>query len=165
MAGFNGNKFVLKVANGDHTVTAGAANLTFVQVAALRGTSYTWTNGVVDASTKDNAGWNEVVEGGGIKQVSITADGVWTTKALTDTTVAGEARNAGGRLMQMVESDKFWNAQIVDEGAVGGAKTLQGKFFVENFSRTGEVNGLDTFSITLTSTDAVVITPTIVPQV
>jgi len=152
MAGFKGNNLLLYMATSG---TATPAAEDYVKVAALRGTSYTINKSTIDANNKDSGAWNVLVEGGGLKTFSITADGVWLGNNQASghhgrlMRAAGFNVNQGALVNDTVTT--HWNFQIVDEAGF----TLTGRFNVDSFSRTGELNGLDTWTITLTSSGTV----------
>jgi len=153
MAGFSGNKMLLQLP-ATHDAT------TYVTVAALRNTSWNINKTSIDATTKDGNGWSEFVEGGGLKTVNFTADGVWTsnTVGLVDgpdaDTTANDRMGHGTLQSAAFTSANHYNARII-MGDGGDASSLTGRFHVDSLTRTGELNGLDTFSVTMTSSGTV----------
>ena len=66
-----GNNFLLKIADKyDGTV--------YTTVAAMRTTSMTINKSSVDITSKDSNGWQELLPGGGVKSVSMSAEGVYS---------------------------------------------------------------------------------------
>lgn len=146
-----GNKFLLRMANTEDAGANAAAYQAATGhdvVAGLRNVTWTWAKGTIDANTKNNNGWQNVVEGGGNKTVTVTADGVWISNA---DTITGDTVANGGRLLEFVSLDKNWDCSVIDEDLA----FISGRFHCDSFSRTGELNGMDTFSITMTSTGPV----------
>jgi len=130
-----GDVFLLK--GGD-----GAGPEVFTTIDALRGTALTINGEVVDATSKSSPGnWRELLDGGGVKRMSISADGVWESTAeqelLRDRAMDGVIRN-----YQITDSED----------------TLEGAFVVTNFELSGPHGAEQTYSVTLESADQPTIT-------
>lgn len=127
-----GNSFVLKMA----TTFNGS---TYEQVAALRATSLTINNSTVDVTTKDSV-WQCLMPGGGVKSISVSADGIFS---------AGTGQD---RLREAMLATTLWNAQIVDEDA----NTWTGAFHIESVEYGGDANSEETFSVSMSSAEEIV---------
>ncbi|HSH44730.1 MAG TPA: phage major tail protein, TP901-1 family [Longimicrobiales bacterium] len=124
-----GNDFLLK--EGD-----GADPEVFTTVAGLRGTSFAINGELVDMTTKDSGGFRELLDGGGLKTLSITADGVYL----------GPDEEEQTNLRDRATDGSLNNYQIDD-----GEETIEGAFQVVSFEQDGPMNEGQTFSITLES--------------
>lgn len=122
----------------------GQATETFVTVAALRTTDLSINGESVDVTNKDSPNQlRELLDGGGVKSLDISAGGVFTDdQSQID-----------------VEDDCFqghlWNYQIVFDGG----RTYEAPFQVTSCEYSGEHNGEHTYSIELESGGDVTITP------
>jgi len=87
----SGNNFLLKVAdkyNGS----------TYTTVAALRTTSLVINKSSVDVTTKSSNGWQELLPGGGVKSIQISAEGVYSddlTQQLLLNAIIGKIKATG----------------------------------------------------------------------
>lgn len=102
----------------------------------LKSTTFTMNNSVIDVSTKDTNGWRELLEDGSLKFFSIACDGVFKN-SVSDETIRGCVFNNTLNTFTL----QFPN----------GA-TIVGTFQVTNYQRKGEVEGVETYSMTLEST-------------
>jgi TP901-1 family phage major tail protein len=112
--------------------TAAAGTL----LGGLRTTDFTMNNQVVDVSTKDTAGWRELLEDGSLKFFSIACEGIFKNSA-SDATVRGYvlANSLNPFTFQFPNGD-----------------TIAGTFQITNYQRKGDVEGAETYSMTLEST-------------
>jgi TP901-1 family phage major tail protein len=128
MAAQKGREFLLKAG----TAAAGVA------LAGLRDTSFRVNNSPVDVSTKDSAGWQELMADAELSSLEIQASGLFDDDAALET-VRGYAFartiNAFGL--------------IFDNG-----DTLDADFMVTSFERSGSYNGAEQYSVTLVSSGA-----------
>lgn len=131
-----GRVFLLK--EGD-----GGSPETFVTVAGLRPTSYTVDGESVDVSDKDGSGWRDLLDGGGITSLSISASGIFETAESTQSNLRSRAM------------DKSLNNYQIDDGE----DILEGAFQVTSFEAGGEHDGEQTFSVSLESSGVVSVTP------
>jgi TP901-1 family phage major tail protein len=123
-----GTDFVLLVGDG----AAG-----FDQVGALRGTGYSGTAEMLNVTSKDSVdGWRELLDGGGHKSLTITADGVW------------EATTEQKLLRTLFLAGTVRDMQIDD-----GDDVMEGGFQVTGFSVDGPDGAEQTYSVTLESAD------------
>ena len=127
-----GNAFLLKFA-------ATFDGAVYTTVAALRATGLTLNKTSVDITNKDGNGWSENLAGGGLKNATISASGIYTDVA------------AQVILITAFNASTHWNAQIVDEGG----NTFTGAWNVDSLAFSGEHNVEQTFEITLSSSGAI----------
>ena len=111
--------------------TAAAGTL----LGGLKSTTFTMNNSVIDVSTKDTLGWRELLEDGSLKFFSIACDGIFKDSA-TDETIRGFVFNNTLNTFTFV----FPNGD-----------TIEATFQVTNYQRKGEVEGVETYSMTLES--------------
>lgn len=133
MAKVSGRNFLLKVGVGGSPVT----------VASMRSTSITVNGETVDSTDKDSAGMRELLAGGGVANVSVSASGLLSGNAqATDFMAKVIARSV----------DPY--TVVFDNG-----DTLTGNFQMTSFQADGQYNDAQTFSLQLESSGAVTITP------
>lgn len=116
-------------------------------LAGLRSTSMSINGEMVDVTTKDSnplvAGGadkaREILEGGGIRSMSISASGVFTDSALeNDIRISAQ------------------KGQIREYNLVfGDGDDITGNFLITSYERAGEFNGEETYSMTLESSGQV----------
>ncbi|VUX47807.1 putative Phage tail protein [Candidatus Defluviicoccus seviourii] len=131
MAGKRGKLLLLKMA-------ATYNGTSYTTVAELKATSISVDKTSIDVTSKDSDDWREAITG--TKSVKITADGNHTGDATHD--VLWDAANAGTP----------WATQLVD----ASGNTYTGNFIYENFTLSGSDEGLESFSVSLTSTGEIV---------
>jgi len=137
MAAQKGSSFLLKD-NSTGTPTT---------IGGLRSTSMTINGEMVDITTKDSAAFisggadkaRDLLEGGGVRSMSISASGVFTDSS-AENTVRGFAFDGQIKTYQL---------------AFGDGSTLDGYFLITSFEKAGEYNGEETYSITLESHNTV----------
>lgn len=123
-----GNAFLLKGGDGGGTEV-------FTTIDALRGTGLTINGGMVDVTSKSSPNnWRELLGGGAVKSLTISADGVWESTVEQETL---RARAIDGALR---------NYQLTD-----GEDTITGPFVVTNFQLNGPHGAEQTYSVTLES--------------
>ena len=116
-------------------------------VAGLRSTSMAINGEMVDVTTKDSnplvAGGadkaREILEGGGIRSMSISASGVFTDSAL-ENDIRISAQKGQIREYKLV---------------FGDGDDITGNFLITSYERAGEFNGEETYSMTLESSGQV----------
>ena len=112
-------------------------------LAGLRSTSMTINGEMVDVTTKDSnplvAGGadkaREILEGGGIRSMAISASGVFTDSAL-ENDIRISAQKGQIREYKLV---------------FGDGDDITGNFLITSYERAGEFNGEETYSLTLES--------------
>lgn len=129
MPGYGGNAFLLKIG------TSGTAGTT---IAAMEDTTLSMDGQMIDVSTKDSAGFRELLDGGGQKTLSITARGVMTDGTTTDL------------MMTRVRSGTITAYGLV----FGDGDVIDGNFQVTHFGVAGPRDDKQTYDITLESANA-----------
>ena len=116
-------------------------------IAGLRSTSMSINGEMVDVTTKDSnplvAGGadkaREILEGGGIRSMAISASGVFTDSAL-ENDIRISAQKGQIREYKLV---------------FGDGDDITGNFLITSYERAGEFNGEETYSMTLESSGQV----------
>ena len=123
MAKYIGNDMVLKIMNTTYQTIAGCLSHTM-----------TINNEVIDVSDKDSNRWADKISAGQ-RSINIAFNG-WVTD------------DAQFALMEAAaEGDTIVDLQL----AYGNGKTVTANFHVDNFEYTGEYNGAQAFSCTLSN--------------
>lgn len=133
--GYKGRSFLLKVGDGA-TVEA------FTAIGGIQSKSLSINNNPVDVSD-DSAGYQKMLADGGIQSLEISGNGIIKNNAQIKA-VALAAKN---------RTVKNW--QIVS----GLGDQYEGAFVIASFQRTGNHDGAETFSITLSSDGDIEYTP------
>ena len=133
MAIEKGSGFLLKIGNGQNPIS-------YQTVAGLRTTQMTINGEAIAVTTKDSGGWRELLSGGGIRTVSVTATGIFTGSA------------AETRLKSRALDGALDDYRLSFEGG----EQLQGKFLLTKLEYAGDYNGERSYSISLESSGAVV---------
>lgn len=128
MAAQKGKLFLLKAGDG-------GAPETFTTVAGLRATSFSVNGEEVDATTKDDDGWQRRLAGAGVRSVTITASGIVQDSAVEET------------LRARAFSQSLDNYQLTFESG----DVLVGAFQLRRYERTGDFDGAEAFALTLAS--------------
>ena len=116
-------------------------------VAGLRSTSMTINGEMVDITTKDSDALvsggvtkaRELLEGGGVSNMAISASGVFTDSAL-ENDIRTRAQKG------QIDSYKL---------VFGDGDNIVGNFQITSYERAGEYNGEETYSLTLESSGQV----------
>ena len=140
MAAGKGSSFLLKENSTGTPATVGG----------LRSTSMTINGEMVDITTKDSNAFitsgndkaRDLLQGGGVRSMSITASGVFTDSS-TENLVRGFAFDGAIQNYDLVFSD--------------GSK-ISGAFLITSYERAGEFNGEETYSLTLESSNTITYT-------
>ena len=119
-------------------------------IGGLRSTSMTINGEAVDITTKDSNAFissgndkaRDLLQGGGVRSMSITASGVFTDSS-TENLLRGFAFDGAIQNYDLVFSD--------------GSK-IAGAFLVTSYERAGEFNGEETYSVTLESSNTITYT-------
>ncbi len=138
MAAQKGSSFLLKDNSTGTPVTIGG----------LRSTSMSINGEMVDITQKESNAFvsggadkaRDLLEGGGIRSMSISASGVFTDSSAENTT---RAIAFAGTIKSYVL-------------AFGDGSTLEADFMITSYERAGEYNGEETYSLTLESHNTVV---------
>jgi TP901-1 family phage major tail protein len=140
MAAGKGSSFLLKENSTGTPATVGG----------LRSTSMTINGEAVDITTKDSNAFissgndkaRDLLQGGGVRSMSITASGVFTDSS-TENLVRGFAFDGAIQNYDLIFSD--------------GSK-IAGAFLITSYERAGEFNGEETYSLTLESSNTITYT-------
>ena len=140
MAAGKGSSFLLKDNSTGTPATVGG----------LRSTSMTINGEAVDITTKDSNAFissgndkaRDLLQGGGVRSMSITASGVFTDSS-TDNNIRGFAFDGAIQNYDLIFSD--------------GSK-ISGAFLITSYERAGEFNGEETYSLTLESSNTITYT-------
>ena len=140
MAAGKGSSFLLKDNSTGTPATIGG----------LRSTSMTINGEAVDITTKDSNAFissgndkaRDLLQGGGVRSMSITASGVFTDSS-TENLLRGFAFDGAIQNYDLVFSD--------------GSK-ISVAFLVTSYERAGEFNGEETYSVTLESSNTITYT-------
>ncbi len=116
---------------------------TYVTIGGLRSKSMHFNNEAIDVTNHGSNEWKEILDGAGIKHMSMSASGVFNSSA---TLLEIETAMLAGTLTRF---------QIVD--VYTGGRTYTGYFKIASFQRAGEYKGEQTYEISLESSG--VITP------
>ena len=133
MAAQKGSAFLLKISNG-------ADPAVYQTVAGLRTTQMSITGDTVVITTKESGGWRDLLSGAGVRQVSVSAAGIFLGSA------------AENQLRSNVLSGNIDDYELSFED---GAK-MRGKFLLQRLDYSGDFNGERNYSIVLESSGEVV---------
>ena len=133
MAAQKGSAFLLKISNG-------ADPAVYQTVAGLRTTQMSITGDTVVITTKESGGWRDLLSGAGVRQVSVSAAGIFLGSA------------AENQLRNNVLSGNIDDYELSFED---GAK-MRGRFLLQRLDYSGDFNGERNYSIVLESSGAVV---------
>ena len=133
MAAQKGAAFLLKISDG-------ADPAVYQTVAGLRTTQMSITGDTVVITTKESGGWRDLLSGAGVRQVSVSAAGIFLGSA------------AENQLRNNVLSGNIDDYELSFED---GAK-MRGKFLLQRLDYSGDFNGERNYSIVLESSGEVV---------
>lgn len=125
--GYKGRSFLLKLGDGA-TVEA------FTAIGGIQSKSLSINNNPVDVSD-DSAGYQKMLPDGGIQSMELSGSGIIKNNAQIKAVVLA-AKNRTVKNWQLVS---------------GLGDQYEGEFVISSFQRTGNHDGAETFSITLTS--------------
>lgn len=135
MTAQKGSLVLLKVGDGESSES-------FTTIGGLRTTQLTHNNQPVDATHKGSGAWRELLNGAGIRTVTISGNGIFTDSAAEET-VRGFAMN-----------NQIKNYQLT----FGNGDALTGAFQITNYQRAGAYDGEENFAITLASAGEITFT-------
>ena len=133
MAAEKGSAFLLKISNGQ-TPPA------YATVAGLRTTQLSITGDTVVITSKESGGWRELLSGAGVRQVSVSAAGIFL----------GSAAEAKLRANAMAGTLDDYELSFED------GERLRGRFLVQKLDYAGDFNGERNYTLSLESSGAVV---------
>ncbi|HNN55453.1 MAG TPA: phage major tail protein, TP901-1 family [Novosphingobium sp.] len=132
MTAQKGSAFLLKISDG-------ADPAAYQTVAGLRTTQMSIQGDMVVTTTKDSGGWREMLSGAGVRQVSVSAAGIFL----------GSAAEAQVRTNAM-------NGTIDDyELSFEDGEKLRGRFLVQKLDYSGDFNGERNYTLSLESSGPV----------
>ena len=119
-------------------------------IGGLRSTSMTINGEAVDITTKDSNAFitsgndkaRDLLQGGGVRSMTISASGVFTDSS-TENILRGFAFDGAIQSYDLIFSD--------------GSK-ISGAFLITSYERAGEFNGEETYSVTLESSNTITYT-------
>jgi TP901-1 family phage major tail protein len=127
-----GRDFLLKVHNGS----------AYAVVGGMRTTAMALNSKPVDVSTKSTGAWRALAAGAGIRQLTLTAGGVFEDSASEE----------------LVRAAAFAATLLDCQLVFGGGDILTGSFLVASYERAGEHDGEETWSVTLESASTITFT-------
>jgi TP901-1 family phage major tail protein len=133
MAIENGSAFLLKISDGAVPVPA------YVTVAGLRTTQLSVNGEAVNVTTKDSAGWRELLSGAGVRSVSVSAAGIFTGSA-------AEVQLRSAALAGTIQSYEL---------SFESGERMRGRFLVTRLDYAGDYNGERSYAINLESSGVV----------
>lgn len=133
MAVEKGSAFLLKVSDG-------AVPVGYQTVAGLRTTQMSVSGEAVNITSKDSAGWRELLSGAGVRAVSVSAAGIFTGSD-------GEVRLRNHALAGMI--DDF-------ELSFESGERMRGRFLITRLDYAGDYNGERNYTVSLESSGPVV---------
>ena len=128
-----GSAFLLKIGDG-------AATPAFATVAGLRTTQLSVNGEAVVVTSKDSAGWRELLSGAGVRSVSVSGAGVFTGST-------AEARVKANALSGVLDDYRL----SFESGA-----SMTGRFLVSRLDYAGDFNGERSYTVSLESSGPVV---------
>ncbi|QQN74994.1 MULTISPECIES: phage tail protein [Croceicoccus] len=136
MTAQKGSAFLLKIRNAESPGS-------YRTVAGLRTTQMSITSDAVVITSKLSGGWRELLSGAGVRQVSVSAAGIF---------LGSEAENA---MRDHVLAGTIDDYELSFED---GAR-MQGRFLVQRLDYAGDFNGERNYTVSLESSGPVVAVP------
>lgn len=133
MAVEKGSAFLLKVSDG-------AVPVGYQTVAGLRTTQMSVSGEAVNITSKDSAGWRELLSGAGVRAVSVSAAGIFTGST-------AEVRIRNHALAGTI--DDF-------ELSFESGERMRGRFLITRLDYAGDYNGERNYTVSLESSGPVV---------
>lgn len=133
MVAQKGSLLLLKVGDG------ATPTENFTTVGGLRTTGFTHNNQTIDTTNKDSGAWRQLLDGAGMRSITISGTGVFTNVA-SEETVRGFAMN-----------NQIKNYRLT----FGNGDSMTGAFQITSYQRAGTYNGEETYSISLASAGAI----------
>jgi TP901-1 family phage major tail protein len=133
---YGGKDFLLKAGDGE-------VSEAFTIIGGLRSTSMAINAEAIDVTNQGSSQWKELLDGAGIKSVSISGSGVFDQGAVID------------QLRDDLLNQTLRNFQITEHSS---GDYFQGAFKITSFERAGDYNNEQTWSISLESSGPVTYT-------
>ncbi len=128
----HGAAFLLKI-------TDGSAIPNFQTVAGLRTTQMSIAGDMVVVTSKDSAGWRDLLSGAGARSISVSATGIFLASA-------AEIRVRGNALTGVLDTYQL---------SFESGDKLTGKFLVQRLEYAGDFNGERNYTMQLESSGVV----------
>lgn len=132
MTAQKGSAFLLKISDG-------AVPPAYRTVAGLRTTQMSITGDTVVITSKDSGGWRELLSGAGVRQVSVSAAGIFL----------GSEAEAQLRANAMAGTLADYELSFED------GEKLRGRFLLQRLDYAGDFNGERNYSLQLESSGEV----------
>lgn len=133
MSAQKGSAFLLKIGNGGNPVS-------YETVAGLRTTQLSITGDTVVVTSKDSGGWRELLSGAGVRQVSVSAAGIFLGSA-AETAIRGHA---------LAGTISDYELSFED------GEKMRGRFLVQRLDYAGDFNGERNYTLSLESSGPIV---------
>lgn len=128
-----GSAFLLKIGNGGNPVD-------YETVAGLRTTQLSITGDTVVVTSKDSGGWRDLLSGAGVRQVSVSAAGIFL----------GSAAETAIRNHALAGTIDDYELSFED------GEKLRGRFLVQRLDYAGDFNGERNYTLSLESSGPIV---------
>ena len=132
MTAQKGSAFLLKISDG-------ATPAVYRTVAGLRTTQMSIAGDAVVITSKDSAGWRELLSGAGVRSVSVSAAGIFLGSA-------AEAQVRSNAMSGTIDDYEL---------SFEGGEKLHGRFLVQKLDYSGDFNGERNYTLQLESSGAV----------
>lgn len=132
MTAQKGSAFLLKIGDG-------ATPATYSTVAGLRTTQMSITGDAVVVTTKESGGWRELLSGAGVRQVSVSAAGIF---------LGSDAENT-------IRTHALAGTIADYELSFEDGERMQGQFLVQRLDYAGDYNGERNYTLSLESSGPV----------
>ena len=116
---------------------------TLTPIATARTNSFTVNSTIVDTSTKKDDGWGSILSGGGVREMSITLEGIYEDEAYDKMMLA---RGMDGASYPYAMIDAFENK-------------WEGNFVITSYGAGGTYNDAQTFTVSMRNDGAIDFTP------
>ena len=133
MSAQKGSAFLLKIGNGGNPVS-------YETVAGLRTTQLSITGDTVVVTSKDSGGWRELLSGAGVRQVSVSAAGIFLGSA-AEIAIRGHA---------LAGTISDYELSFED------GEKMRGRFLVQRLDYAGDFNGERNYTLSLESSGPIV---------
>jgi len=119
---------------------------TFNKMGSARANSFTINGETVDVTDKDSAGFRKLLQGGGVRSMSLSASGPFDGQDIVDRDMQAAALSQNLITIQM------------RSGTPGTHDTWQFSAQVPSYERNGEYNSAEMFSISFESSGTILFT-------
>ncbi|MDP8995359.1 MAG: phage tail protein [Pseudomonadota bacterium] len=132
MTAEKGSAFLLKIGNGGSPPA-------YATVAGMRTTQMSVNGEAVNVTSKDSAGWRELLSGAGVRSVSVSASGIFTGSA-------AELRLKANALAGLLDDYEL---------SFESGERMRGRFLVTRLDYAGDYNGERNYALSLESSGEV----------